>query len=331
MALLLTARAAADEPSALRIALRVEGTCPEEGAVRAALLEALPELRFVDERAPGAPQPAELHGAAGDAAVRVARVADLGSRLAVEVGSTTRLLERPARDCAGRAREAALALALLLEPPLLVDVAPAPAAVPSAAAAAQVGTAEVGTAGVDPAAPAVEAGLGPPRWTLDLSLSALGAGTVHEGVAGSVGGVARIEAARGVFGGALAAGALAPVVVSYGAASVRLLRVPIDLSATATRRRPRYELGAQAGLALIPFVASGEAVALPRTGTGLDLGLRLGVSATWRAADRVGLRGGIELVLVPVPALLTDDRGQAFGPTPWLFAGATLGPGWRIR
>ncbi|HZU84559.1 MAG TPA: hypothetical protein VE987_16635, partial [Polyangiaceae bacterium] len=92
----VTSRASAEPAAAARSGVRAVGPCPRAAAVDGVLSTMLPA---------GAPL-----GAAG------ATITDLGDEYVVQVGDRSKRYADPTRDCAGRARVAAVFIALAISP-----------------------------------------------------------------------------------------------------------------------------------------------------------------------------------------------------------------------
>jgi hypothetical protein len=220
-------------------------SCPDRESVAAELAPALAH------KLPGAdPLPSDF------------RLVDLGAAFEVTVAGQTRRYADPSRDCAERARDAAVFVALMLNPPTL-QLLPA-----------------------EPAPPAVSTVAPPPppetvssRWAaVALALrydDAAGGGNAALG-GGAVGGELRGAIGYRGLGLVAAAGALSPTDGKIGAVSVRQQRFPCSLAVLVRRRIAKdVELRGAGGVSLTPVTLRGPTLATSVPATRLDSGALL--------------------------------------------------------
>jgi hypothetical protein len=289
--------------------------CPAPASVRAELETLLPRERLDARlRAIGGPNPP-------------VEIVDLGVPFKVVAAGNVREYRDEARDCAYRARIAAVFVALVVDPAaILVAPVATPSPPPPAASASSPEAVVVGLGATPTSAPArarqliaigaaVEAGVGPDARVAQMGLElrvAFGAGRVAL---------------------ALGAAALAPVDTSVGGVRLRHWRLPADVS---VRAQGTVRVGARR--LLVPFAEVGAGVALVReraldlatreAQAGLELGVRGAVGfylgGTSRLVPFLALHG--EFVPSP-PAVFALPRGVV-GHTPALWFGAAAGVAW---
>ncbi len=195
------------------------------------------------------------------------RIADLGDAFEVSLAGQSQRFSEAARDCAERARMAAVFIALVLRPP----VAPAPPPVVV----------------VEPPSPAPPPP--PPRPPTTFVAAALaaradtalaGGGRATTGTA--AGGEVQILVGRRALGLEVTAGALASSETAFNTVRVREQRFPCSLAATLrTRAGARVELAGAVGVSLTPVTLNAEGLTAPVSDTRLDLGARVAFAARW--------------------------------------------------
>jgi hypothetical protein len=227
------------------------GTCPDRESVAAELAPALARKQ------PGAdPLPPDF------------RLADLGAAFEVTAAGQTRRYADPSRDCAERARDAAVFIALMLNPPTL-QLLPAEPRSPG-----------VSTVAATPATP-------PWRWaTVALALrydDAAGGG--NGALAGdAVGGEIRGIVGRRGLGLSAAVGALSPTNGQIGSVSVRQQRFPCSIAALVRHRLASdVEVRASGGVSLTPVTLRGPTLTTSIPATRLDAGALFAVEL-WTVA-----------------------------------------------
>jgi hypothetical protein len=217
--------------------------CPSREAVAAALSPALAHLRPNLD-----PLPSDF------------RVADRGDAFEVTAGGQVQRYADAPRDCAERARVAAVFIALAMNPPLLE--APRPS----------------------PSPPAIQPPPPPPPERARNWLS-IGVGARVDGAVGAesdatngltAGGEIDVALGRGWFGVEATAGVVTPTKNTVGMVEVSQQRFPCSLSASV--RRPagaHLEIGAALGAALTPFTLHGRGLDTTLPVTRLDAGARV--------------------------------------------------------
>ena len=314
-----TARAA-DPPERL---IAGASTCPAPAAVRTEVEMLVPRARLA----------ARLRALGGSGPL--VEIVDLGVPFQVVAAGSTREYRDEARDCAYRARVAAVFVALVLDPgasppartsptPREPPAAPPPPPPPAAPEA------------VVSAAPAAEPAGPPRRARVRLALGA--------GVEGGIGSDTRIGQAglglRVVAGGgrwALSVGAtaLAPVDVSIGDVALRQWRVPADVS---LRAQGAIQLSEHR--VLEPYGELGAAVALLResaldlatrgTPTSAELGVRVAAGVHLAGDSRIAPFLALHGELVPSPPAISALPRGVVGHTPLVWIGATAGAALRL-
>jgi hypothetical protein len=219
------------------------------------------------------------------------RIEDHGERYRIRVDADAREIEDPARDCAERARVAAVLIALTLDsPPVIAPPAPPPRA----------------------NAP------GPAALRLQAAAGALAVGAPGVDVTG--GAELRLALGGARVGGTFGVAAGSPARLPLGPGSADVLRVPFDLGLYATVPIGRLEAVAEAGVVLAAVRVGARDVDQPRQLTRPEVGLRaaVGVRCWWH--PRVGGFAAFAAQVVPSPdALLLDPLGVATRlPRLWL-------------
>jgi hypothetical protein len=254
------------------------GDCPSDGAVAAALAVLLPD---------GGARATESD----------VRVADLGDRYVVTVGGVTeRVYVDAARDCAERARVAAIFAALTLRPPQVAGE-PAPVVVPRPMGLRRFAELAFAT----DLAPAIA----------DLPVA------VGADVRVGIGNPLAITAAVGVRSSI--------TLPLRGGADARLTRVPVDLGLRIFHAWRTAELAFDLGVAASWLFIEGRGLPATERHARLDVGARAALLVGWRAAPTITPFGGLAGSLSPRPYELTvEGVGQA-GDTPGGWIGAILG------
>lgn len=192
-------------------------------------------------------------GASGEPGAR-ATVRDLGERYEIEVSGVLNAQADAARDCAERARVAAVFIAMNVRAPTLPREEPREPA-PTVPASSP--------------APATET---TPTWQLSLGAFASLAYVPSARVSGGGGlelWLTRAHLRLGLTSGALSASELA---IDPGSGHVELLRLPSNLWAGAMWRISRFELGALLGPALDALRAQGRDLTRSESGWRVNLG-----------------------------------------------------------
>ncbi len=263
------------------------GQCPRPEAVRAALQPVVS-----GEGAPTATAPAPAID-----------VVDVGDAFRVTVNGRQREYHDETRDCARRARMAAVFAAIALGLPLPGEPAPREPALRSPAPAAEpwTGTTQVAIG------PAFESSVGASAEVALVGASArvaVGAGRVK-----AVGGVA----------------VLAPGDATVGALTVSHTHVPLDVGVRLVALANRWELSADAGVAggWLRMHASGVEGA--GSATVLEWGARAGVVLRYRAWQRLAPFIGAAAQLVAFPSDLYVLPRGVIGQAPRVWLSATAG------
>ena len=290
----VAAGAAATEPlPGPGLVVEAAGQCPEREAVMAALRPVL-----------------------GDEAMRstsgLSRVSDLGDRFEVVALGQTRQYADPARDCAERARVAAVFITLAVNPPMFAMPPPPPPA----------------TRIVGPPPPPISTARpsGPTVWT---SLAA--AGRVDGGSGGASTDVAagaelRAAIGHGALGAVATAGLLAPIESQLSSVVVHQQRFPCSVSLIGRRALSRMEGSASAGVALVPFTLSADGLATPKSGVRMDVGGRLAFELRFPVLDRrLAPFVDVHAEYFPRPYMIDVDPLGTIGSTGRLWLGATAG------
>jgi hypothetical protein len=292
---------AAAPPAA--IAVEVTGECPTREAVLAALLPVLGD------------QP-------GRALREPPRVIDSGGRFEVTALGHSQEYVDSARNCAERARVAAVFIALTLNPPTFemppppppppVIEKPAPPPPPPPEPAPPAGWARVGVAArIDNAASSAP---GP-----------------SDGV--TLGGELRVAGGGRHLGVVATGGMLAPTEQRVSSVTVRQQRFPLSLAAGVRLQPARsFELTAALGLALTPFTLRGQGLATSSPATRLDAGVRAGIDLHFpNLAGRVTPFVGVHAEYALRSYKIEVDPLGEIGSTGQLWIGASAGVAFEVR
>jgi hypothetical protein len=293
-----------EPPSAPRIV--AVGDCPGADAI-AQTVETLIPRRAI---------PAPRRGAG-------VNVADQGESYKVQVmveGTIhTRLYRDVGRDCAHRARVAAVFVVLTLMPPeLVMESPPAPSPPPLVAPPPAVVTA--------PQPPAAQR----PAWRTSLALAGVldvAPAVLDAPSIVSPGGELRVGLQKGRLAGELGFGIQPGAGFSLAGLNVRQRRVPVDVSVVFRQPlRGAIELGAAAGLAGAVFEVEGLDAPVRGEGTRIDLGARGAVEIRVAGASRrfAAFIGAHAIYFPRSYALATTPTGVV-GHTPSLWIGGRLG------
>ena len=223
--------------------------CPAREAVAAALTPALVHIRpNVD------PLPSDF------------RLSDLGDAFEVTAGGQVQRYADVARDCAERARVAAVFVALAMNPLSLEAPRPPPPVGPTT----------------------IERTVPPPEPKREKSWLSAGVAARVDGAVGAAsdatsgvtaGGEIDVAFGRGQFGIEATAGVVTATKNQVGSIEVRQQRFPGSLSASFRRRAGAHlELGAAVGAALTPFTLHGQGLDTTLPVTRFDAGIRLALA-----------------------------------------------------
>ena len=254
------------------------------------------------------------------------QIEDLGAMFRISVLDKVREYREEARECAYRAKVAALFAALIIDPTALVNAGLCerpPCSPPEEAALPAPVEVKVETP-TPPPAP-----LPQPLVRMELSptfMTGLGA----KQLATHWGGVLRIALGRGPVVPVLGAAALWPANTSIGDVRLRQWRLPVDLGIRATLASSWIDLYGELGLAFALLSERALDLATAKTQTGIELGGRVGLGA--RLARRAGLTPFVLLqaeFLPQPPQVFALPEGVA-GRTPYVWMGACVGASWGI-
>ncbi|HEY4395600.1 MAG TPA: hypothetical protein VGP64_16130 [Polyangia bacterium] len=284
----------APAPPAPAAAIGGPSTCPRPAAVFDELLTLVPRERLE----------ARLRAIARGK-TPVVEIVDLGVPYRIIAAGQVREYRDESRDCAYRARIAAVFVALAIDPAELI----APPAPPPPPAPAPL------------PAPAMEAP--PPVARLDLGATVLGG--IGSGDRGAdFGAELRWAGGRGRVGPEAGLLALLPVDNTIGGVRLRQWRLPVDAGVRARIVGPRFERYGEIGLAAALLSVRALDLASPRSQTALELGVHIavGLHAT---GHRLAPFAALAVELVPDPPAVFALPAGTVGHTPLLWAGATAG------
>jgi hypothetical protein len=292
-----------------------ESLCPLPDAIWQELVTLVPRERLIARlRGPGKP----------NASIQIE---DLGAMFRISVLNKVREYREEARECAYRAKVAALFAALIIDPTALINAglcerppcSPPPEPSPPARVETQ----------TPPPAPPPLPLVSPPLVRLELSpifMTGLGA----KELAAHWGGVLRVALGRGPVVPVLGAAALWPADTNVGGVRLRQWRLPVDLGIRATLASSRIDFYGELGLAFALLSERALDLAIGKTKTGIELGGRVSLGA--RFARRAGLTPFISLqaeFLPDPPRVFALPEGVA-GRTPYVWLGACVGASWGI-
>jgi len=316
-AIVLAASVVSSAPAALAApppSVRMVGeetACPTPAQVVTVLRRLLPRTKVTAESGPAAP---------ADAAIK-----DEGSQYRVSIAGQEREFVDNARQCAERARHAAVFVALVLDPPMIPEPSDAPPAPPAPPAAAP--------PSLPPAERAATPSRAPPTFTaLDLSLGAIlqvapSAGERRTTVASGV--MAWVRAKRG-FHLALGAGVLRGA-FEFDGVVADAWWVPIHLAAGMGFESDRWELGAELGPSVGILSVLARDLPQAQNQIRLEWGVRAaGFSRLWFSKNIALHLSGEALVRPSRYALLIDPEGQV-GLTPVLWLGGSAGLSFKLE
>ena len=237
---------------------------------------------------------------------------DLGVPYRILAAGQVREYRDESRDCAYRARIAAVFVALAIDPAQL----PAQSAMPTPAPPAA-------PPPVPKEAPPPLEELSSPRARLDLGATIVG-GLGPEDHVGQIGAELRWSAGRSRLGPEAGVTALLPVDNTVGGVRLRQWRLPIDAGVRARIAGSRFERYGELGVSAALLSERALDLATSKSQTAIEIGLRLAVgvhASHTRFAPFAALSG--ELVPAP-PAIFALPAGTV-GHTPIFWIGATAG------
>jgi hypothetical protein len=285
-----------------------ETACPTPAQVVTVLRRLLPRTKVTAESGPAAP---------ADAAIK-----DEGSHYRVSIAGQEREFVDNARQCAERARHAAVFVALVLDPPMIPEPSDAPPAPPAAAPPS-----------LPPAERAATPSPAPATFTaLDLTLGAAlqvapSAGERRTTVATGV--MAWARAKRGLHV-ALGAGVLRGAFEFHGVVADAWW-IPIHLAVGMGFESDRWEIGAELGPSVNFLSVLARDLAQAQNQIRLEWGARAaGFSRFWFSKNIALYLSGEALVRPSRYALLIDPEGQV-GLTPVLWWGGSAGLSFKLE
>ena len=287
-----------------------ESLCPQPDAIWQELVTLVPRERLIARlRGPGKP----------NASIQIE---DLGAMFRISVLNKVREYREEARECAYRAKVAALFAALIIDPAALINGGlcerpPCPPP-PEPAPPSRIETP------VPPPAPAL-----PPLPIVRLELSpTFVTGLGVQDLAAHWGGALRVAVGRGPVGPVLGAAALWPADTNVGGVRLRQWRLPVDLGIRATLASSWIDFYGELGVAFALLSERALDLATAKTQTGIELGGRVNLGA--RLARRAGLTPFVSLqadFLPDPPRVFALPEGVA-GRTPYVWMGACVGASW---
>ena len=298
---LLAPAAGAAPPPSVRM-VGEEASCPTPAQVVTVLRRLLPRTKVTAE--------------SGQPAREDAAIADEGAQYRVTIAGQERSFVDGARQCAERARHAAVFVALVLDPPMIPEPSepsPAPSSAPPAAPVPE-----------RPAAASRAPQLFPP---VDLTFGAIvqaapAAGPRHAAVAGGL--MAWVRAKQRGLHLALGAGVLRGA-LQYDGAAADAWWLPLHVAAGFNFRTERWEGGGEIGPNATLLSVIGRDLEQAQSQVRLEWGGRAaGFSRFWFSKNFALYLSGEALVRPWTYALLIDPQGQV-GFTPVLWLGASAG------
>jgi len=290
----LISHARAEPPARLQVGAE-PGSCPSAELV-------------VGELAPLLP--ATVLAVGGDAAgPNRAWIEDLGGTFRVVLPEAERTFEDEARDCAERARVAAVFAALTLDPPTFGAPATPQTPVPEPSPVRRSQTAETAL-----------------RWDADFGvMPAVAPWSAAAGPVVAAAAAARVALGSNGIGASLGATVLGPVTLEYGAHEFRLISGLVDASALASYELGWARLTGELGPLLSIQWGRGENLPKNRASTRLNGGVRVGATFRFVPARRVGPYVGAAALLWPWPTRVEVEPVGEIGSLPAVWFGATAG------
>ena len=244
--------------------------------------------------------------------IPLVEIVDLGVPYRILAAGQIREYRDESRDCAYRARIAAVFVALAIDPAQLPAQLPVQPAVPPPTPTPVV-QAVPPPADVRP----------PTRARLDLGATAVG-GLGPEDRVGQVGAELRWSGGRRRLGPEIGVTALLPVDNTVGGVRLRQWRLPIDAGVRARIWGPRFEPYGELGLSAALLSERALDLAASRSQTGIELGLRLAVGVH-ASRGRLTPFAALSGELVPAPPAIFALPAGTVGHTPIFWIGATAG------
>jgi hypothetical protein len=288
----------ADPPPALRV-VGGNPACPTTRQVAALLERMLLRTKITaDIGLPGAPE---------------ATISDQGASFRVTIAGQERSFEDAARQCAERARHAAVFLALVLDPLMTADESPEP---PVARA---------------PVVPPVDTAQPPPQrrpqalqWEMTLGGVMHVAPGVDRREMAVAEGIAVFARAKRRFHLALGAGVLRGR-LRFDVADADAWWIPIDLAAGFDARATAWEIGAEVGPSASILSIVGENLKDADRQLRVEIGGRVSLWARFWLSRQFAAFLSAEAVVRPFPYILDIDPRGSIGQMPALWLGASAG------
>jgi hypothetical protein len=283
-------------PAAAPAIIAGPSTCPGPAAVWAELITLVPPDRLG----------ARLR-AMGSGKTPPVEIFDLGLPYRIVAAGQVREYRDDRRDCAARARIAAVFVALALDP---AEIAPPPSPLPIVA---------------PPAAPPPPVETAPdPRTRIDLGAAAQ-AGLGPDEQAGLAGLELRWTSGRRALAPAAGVTALLPVDAAVGGVRLRQWRLPIDAGVRARLGGRRFLRSGELGLCLAVVSARALDLASSRGQTGVEIGVRAAFAVHLATRGHFAPFASLSAELVPDPPSVFALPVGVAGHTPLLWLGASVG------
>ena len=242
-----------------------------------------------------------------------ATISDQGAQFRVTIAGQERSFDDAARQCAERARHAAVFLALVLDPLLTAELSTEPPA-PQARQALPV---------VTPRPPS-EPSTKPVSWEMTLG------GVLHVAPEGDgrqtavAEGVAFFVRAKRGFHLGLGAG-VEHGTLRFDVAEASAWWIPIDVTAGFSTRANAWELGAEVGPNASILSIMGENLSQASAQWGVEIGARVSVWSRFWLSQQFAAFLSAETVVRPFPYALDIDPRGTIGHTPALWLGGSAG------
>lgn len=283
-------------------------SCPSASALGAELAPLLPHTELIVE---GEPARGAAVSEARSAEARLL-VEDEGESFSVSLPGDVRRFDDAGRDCAERARAAAVFVALRLDPPELEAASPSVE---------------------DPAAPESQ----PPevdplrvRSQLELGPFLLVAPAAEITAPAPLGGLALRYFYGARVGLSVGLAASLPGTLHYPSLDVRALWFPLDVGARVQLLQGEHELSLDVGVALTFFVVRGEELPEAEEHLRVELGGRLGLIYHYWFTPRWGILAGAQALAFPRPYRFVVEPGSLVGSTPSAWFGGSFGVAFRF-
>lgn len=301
LVLVLTFVSPARAPAAAPVSAGVnivgnDDACPSPLAVALALQRLLTHTT-VTPTLVDTPAPAERG--------RTVHIIDLGRRHIVMIEGHRREFVDDLKQCAERAKVAAVFIALVVEPPVVA----APSSPPSPVVTRREPRVDLEVGGL-----------------FDIGLSADAEGSLLSG-----GAVLRLFAGTAHVGAVLSIAGLSPTTLEFTAVSAKLTRVPMALALRGAFDVKRIRLAGDLGLSGTVVIAEGLAADAHETPTGFELGVYAAAMIELWMHRRVAPFLALQAVVAPVPYRLALHDQGVIGHTPYVWIGLSLGVAVKIR